>query len=104
MNDSEKLNLFENAFKKVDLILTPTSPTLPFKIGQKTKQPLQMYLSDIFTVTANFAGIPGLNLPSGFVDGLPTGIQLLGPQFSEDLLFQAGFQYEQKTNFYQKTK
>ena len=95
---------FENAFKKVDLILTPTSPTLPFKIGQKIKQPLQMYLSDIFTVTANLAGIPGLNLPSGFVDGLPTGIQLLGPQFSEDLLFQAGFQYEQKTNFYQKTK
>ena len=95
---------FENAFKKVDLILTPTSPTLPFKIGQKTKQPLQMYLSDIFTVTANLAGIPGLNLPSGFVNGLPTGIQLLGPQFSEDLLFQAGSQYEQKTNFYQKTK
>jgi len=95
-------NDFQNVFKKVDLILTPTSPTPPFKIGEKTKDPLEMYLSDIFTVTANLAGIPGLSLPAGFINGLPVGVQLLGSQFSESLLFQAGNQYEQLTKFYKQ--
>jgi aspartyl-tRNA(Asn)/glutamyl-tRNA(Gln) amidotransferase subunit A len=76
---------FEAAFKEVDLILTPTSPTPPFKIGEKVIDPLQMYLSDIFTVSANLAGIPGLNLPVGCVRGnLPVGLQILGPAFAEE--------------------
>ena len=86
---------FEEAFKKVDLLLTPVSPTLPFKIREKTADPLKMYLSDIYTVTANLAGIPGLAIPAGLVDGLPVGFQFLGPQFSEELLFQVAYQYEQ---------
>lgn len=86
---------FEEAFKKVDVLLTPVSPTLPFKLGEKTKDPLQMYLSDLYTVTANLAGIPGLALPAGLIDGLPVGFQFLGPQFAEERLFQIGYQYEQ---------
>ena len=91
---------FDEVFKKVDLLLTPVSPTLPFKIGEKTADPLKMYLSDIYTVTANLAGIPGLSLPAGLVSNLPVGFQLLGPQFSEELLFQVAYQYEQKSEFY----
>jgi aspartyl-tRNA(Asn)/glutamyl-tRNA(Gln) amidotransferase subunit A len=92
---------FEKAFNKVDVLITPVSPTLPFKIGEKVEDPLKMYLSDIFTVTANLAGIPGLSIPVGFVPSpdsgqvdLPVGIQILGPQFSEELLFQVGYAYE----------
>lgn len=78
---------FENAFKKVDLILTPTSPTTAFKIGEKSDDPLEMYLSDIYTTSANLAGIPGLNIPVGFDNkGLPIGMQLMANQFEEDLL------------------
>ena len=87
---------FDEVFKKVDVLLTPVSPTLPFKIGEKTTDPLQMYLSDIFTVTANLAGLPGLAIPSGKVNNLPVGFQILGPQFSEEKLFQVGYQYEQR--------
>ena len=89
---------FNNAFKKVDAIITPVSPTPPWKLGEKINDPLQMYLSDIFTVTANLAGIPGLSVPIGFTsDKLPVGMQILGPQFSEEKLFQAGYAYEQAT-------
>lgn len=93
---------FEKAFEKVALIITPASPTPPFKIGEKTDNPLEMYLSDIYTATANLAGIPGLVIPAGFVNGLPVGIQILGPQFNEELLFQAGYAYEQITNWHQR--
>lgn len=91
---------FQNAFKEVDAIVAPVSPTPPWKLGEKLKNPLQMYLSDIYTITANLAGIPGLSLPTGFVNGLPTGVQILGPQFSESLLFQIGNAYEQATEFH----
>ncbi|MFZ1288927.1 MAG: Asp-tRNA(Asn)/Glu-tRNA(Gln) amidotransferase subunit GatA [Melioribacteraceae bacterium] len=78
---------FDKAFKKVDIILTPTSPTTAFKIGEKSSDPLQMYLSDIYTTSANLAGIPGLNIPIGFDNkGLPIGMQLMANQFEEDLL------------------
>jgi len=87
---------FDEVFKKVDVLLTPVSPTLPFKIGEKATDPLQMYLSDIFTVTANLAGLPGLAIPNDKVNNLPVGFQILGPQFSEEKLFQVGYQYEQK--------
>lgn len=85
---------FEEAFKKVDCLITPASPSLPWKLGEKTADPLAMYLSDIFTVHANLVGVPGLSIPVGFTDGLPVGIQILGPHFSEELLFQIGHAYE----------
>jgi aspartyl-tRNA(Asn)/glutamyl-tRNA(Gln) amidotransferase subunit A len=93
---------FDKAFSKVDIILAPVSPTPPFKTGEKTDNPLQMYLSDVLTVTANLAGIPGLSVPAGFVEELPVGIQFLGPQFSEGLLFQAGQAYERATDWQQR--
>lgn len=86
---------FEEAFKKVDVMITPASPTLPWKLGAKADDPLAMYLSDIFTVHANLVGVPGLSVPVGFVDGLPVGMQILGPHFSEDQLYQVGFAFEQ---------
>lgn len=86
---------FEKAFEKVDVMIAPASPTLPWKLGEKVSDPLQMYLSDIFTVTANLTGNPGLAVPVGFVDKLPVGMQILGPHFSEALLYQVGNAYEQ---------
>ncbi len=80
---------FEQVFKKVDALLTPTAPTTAFKIGEK-KDPLSMYMSDIFTIPANLAGLPGLSVPVGDVGGLPVGAQLLGPKFSENTLFSLG--------------
>ena len=93
---------FEKAFAKVEVIIAPVSPTLPFRLGEKIDDPLKMYLSDILTVTANLAGIPGLAVPAGFIDGLPVGIQIFGPQFSEELLFQVGYTYEQETKWYRQ--
>jgi len=87
---------FDEAFKRVQAIVAPVSPTLPFKFGEKTEDPLKMYLSDIFTIPANLAGLPGLSLPIGLVENLPVGMQILGPQFSEELLFQIGWAYEKK--------
>jgi len=103
---------FEKAFEKVDAIISPVSPTPPWKLGEKVDDPLKMYLSDAYTVIANLAGIPGLAVPSGFIQhqtfgagfigdlprsdrGLPTGFQILGPQFSEKLLFRIGHAFEQ---------
>lgn len=80
---------FERAFKKVDLLITPTVPTTAFKLGEK-EEPLSMYLADVFTIPASLAGLPALNVPVGFVNGLPVGIQLIGPRFSETLLFEVG--------------
>ncbi len=78
---------FKKAFAKVDVILTPTTPTLPFKIGEKIEDPLSMHLSDIFTVTANLAGLPAITLPCGEKKGLPVGAQILAKRFHEDTLF-----------------
>jgi len=80
---------FDNAFKEVDIILTPTTPTVAFKIGEKSENPLEMYLSDIYTTSANLAGIPAINVPIGFNKiGLPIGMQLLSKQFDELSLLQ----------------
>lgn len=90
-----------DAFKEVDLILGPVSPTPPFKIGEMISDPLKMYMADILTVGANLAGIPGLAFPCGFTkDNLPVGLQLLGPHFSEDLLFSVGKKYQELTDFH----
>ena len=87
---------FDDAFKQCDAILTPTTPTPAFGFGEKTGDPLQMYLSDIFTVTANLAGICGMSLPCGFSGGgLPIGVQVLGPAFREDVMFRVGYAIEQ---------
>ncbi|HEV7499747.1 MAG TPA: amidase family protein, partial [Vicinamibacteria bacterium] len=88
---------FEEALRGCDVVATPTTPTPAFRIGEKTQDPLQMYLEDIFTVPANLAGIPGLSVPSGFVDGLPVGLQLLGRPFDEATLLRAGHAYQQRT-------
>jgi aspartyl-tRNA(Asn)/glutamyl-tRNA(Gln) amidotransferase subunit A len=98
------LNDFEDAFKKVDVIITPSSPTLPWKLGEKMSDPLKMYLSDIFTVTGNLAGVPGLSVPVGFDEktNLPIGMQIFAPHFREDLLYQVGYAYEQQNPFWKE--
>ncbi len=84
-------NDFNDAFKKVDCILTPISPTTAFKLGEKMNDPLQMYLNDIYTVSANLAGIPGISVPAGVdAQGLPIGVQLLGKQFDEPMILKVG--------------
>ncbi len=91
---------FKKAFQRVDAIIAPISPTPPWKLGEKTDDPLKMYLSDIFTVTANLTGLPALSIPIGFTKkGLPVGMQIIGNYFSEDILFRIGHAYEQATNW-----
>ncbi|MDP2682074.1 MAG: Asp-tRNA(Asn)/Glu-tRNA(Gln) amidotransferase subunit GatA [Deltaproteobacteria bacterium] len=94
---------FEEAFKKCDVILTPTTPTPAFKIGEKTADPLTMYLSDIFTISCNLAGIPGLSLPCGFTkDNLPIGLQILGKPLDEETVLKTAYAYEQATDWHKK--
>ncbi len=91
---------FERAFQEVDAIVTPTSPTPAFRVGERTADPLQMYLSDIFTISVNLAGIPGLSIPCGFTgDGLPVGLQILGRDFDEERILQIAYAYEQATEW-----
>ena len=94
---------FEKAFDKVNLVLTPVSPFPPFDVGEKSDNPLAMWLADIYTVTINPAGVPALALPCGFdSNNLPIGMQLVGPQFSEELLLQVGYQYQQLSDWHLK--
>jgi len=96
-------NDFEEAFKECDLIVTPTAPTPAFKLGEKTTDPLQMYLSDIFTIPCNLAGLPGISIPCGFSkEGLPIGLQLLAPSFQEEKLIHGAYAFEQATEFHKK--
>ena len=82
---------FDQAFAKVDAIITPTTPTPAFKLGEKMNDPLAMYLADIFTVTANLAGIPGISIPCGkSKEGLPIGMQILGKYFDEPMVLRVG--------------
>ncbi len=87
------------AFEDFDLLLSPTSPTVAFKVGEKAENPLAMYLSDLLTIPSNMAGLPGLSIPCGLSDGLPVGLQILGPQFSENLMFRAAHALEQALDF-----
>jgi aspartyl-tRNA(Asn)/glutamyl-tRNA(Gln) amidotransferase subunit A len=91
---------FRAAFTRVDLLIGPTTPTPAFDIGAKIDDPVTMYLNDIYTIGANLAGLPGLSLPCGFVDGLPMGLQLIGPHFSEDRLLGAGHGYQSVTDWH----
>jgi aspartyl-tRNA(Asn)/glutamyl-tRNA(Gln) amidotransferase subunit A len=93
---------FNQAFERYDALITPTSPTVPFKIGEKVDDPLQMYLSDVCTLPINIAGIPAISLPGGFVDGLPAGLQVIGKPFSEETLLRIAFAYEQATEWHKK--
>ncbi len=90
---------FDAAFEKYDVLLTPTSPTAAFKLGEKTDDPLAMYLNDVFTLPANIAGLPGVSLPCGFVDGLPVGLQVLAKPFDEMTMLRAAHAYEQATDW-----
>ena len=88
---------FDPKVNDVDVILTPVSPTPPFKLGEKVNDPLQMYLSDILLVGVNLSGIAGLSVPCGFTkSALPIGMQLIGHRFSDELLLEVGYQYEKE--------
>ena len=88
-------NDFLEAFKKCDCLITPVAPTPPFKIGEKVDDPLQMYLSDIFTIPVNLAGLPGMSVPCAISkEGLPIGVQFIAPPFREDALLHAAYAYE----------
>ena len=91
---------FKKAFESVDVIAGPTSPTPAFKLGDKTDDPITMYLNDIYTIGANLAGLPGVSTPCGFVDGLPVGLHLVGPHFGEEVLLRCSHNYEQLTDWH----
>jgi aspartyl-tRNA(Asn)/glutamyl-tRNA(Gln) amidotransferase subunit A len=91
---------FEAAFAECDVILTPTTPSPAFKLGEKVADPLEMYLNDVFTIPCNLAGLPGMSIPCGFLDGLPVGLQLLGKPLGEETLFQAAGAYQSATDWH----
>ena len=91
---------FQRAFDEVDLILGPTTPEVAFELGAKTDDPVSMYLQDIFTISLNLAGLPGMSLPAGFIDGLPVGMQLIGKYFDEARLLGAAHAYQQATDWH----
>lgn len=94
---------FEEVFREVDVLLAPVSPTPPFRLGEKTKDLLQMYLSDVLLAAVNLAGLPALSLPCGMTqNNLPLGMQFTGPKLSEDLLFRLGFAYQEATEWHKK--
>ncbi len=98
-------NKFDEVFENYDIILTPTAPTTAFKIGEKSDNPLEMYLSDICTVSVNIAGLPGLSIPCGVdSNGMPVGMQLIGKRFDEGTILNAGYTYEQATKFRENYK
>jgi len=93
---------FDRAFEKYDVLVTPTSPSVPFRIGEKVDDPLQMYLSDVCTLPINIAGLPGMSLPAGFADGLPIGMQIIGKPFGEETMLKVAYAYEQSAGWYQQ--
>ena len=93
---------FRRAFAEVDVIAGPTAPTPAFKLGDKTDDPITMYLNDIYTIGANLAGLPGVSVPCGFVDGLPVGLQLVGPHFAEQSILCCAHQYQQLTDWHEQ--
>ena len=93
---------FDRAFEKFDALVTPTSPTVPFRIGEKTADPVQMYLSDVCTLPVNIAGLPAISIPAGFVDGLPVGLQIIGKPFAEETIFRIAYAYEQAAGWWNR--
>ena len=95
-------NDFVEAFKSCDVILGPTSPSTAFKLGEKSSDPVQMYLSDIYTIAVNLAGLPGMSVPCGFAGGLPVGLQLIGNYFGEARLLNVAHRYQQATDWHRQ--
>ena len=93
---------FDTVFTKVDALITPTSPTISFKMGEKTDNPVQMYLSDVCTLPINIAGVPAISIPAGFSEGLPAGMQIIGKPFSEETLFRVSHAYQQVTDWHKQ--
>ena len=93
---------FEKAFKRFDVLISPTAPSPAFKIGEKSADPLSMYLSDIATIPVNLAGLPAISLPCGFAYGLPIGLQIIGEAFAEEKLIQVAYTYEQNTEWHKR--
>jgi aspartyl-tRNA(Asn)/glutamyl-tRNA(Gln) amidotransferase subunit A len=93
---------FEHAFSTVDVLIGPTTPTVAFEIGAKTDDPVTMYLNDIYTIGANLAGLPAVSIPCGLVDGLPAGLQIVGPHFSEAKLLNVAHRYQQESDWHQR--
>jgi aspartyl-tRNA(Asn)/glutamyl-tRNA(Gln) amidotransferase subunit A len=93
---------FDQAFKKYDALITPTSPTIPFKLGEKLDDPVQMYLSDVCTLPINIAGVPGVSIPAGFSNGLPIGMQIIGKPFGEEAILRVAYAYEQATEWHKR--
>jgi aspartyl-tRNA(Asn)/glutamyl-tRNA(Gln) amidotransferase subunit A len=91
---------FEEAFQGCDVIITPTTPEVAFRIGAKTEDPLKMYLSDVYTVSANLAGIPGVSIPCGFAHGLPVGMQLLGRGLDEAALLRVADAFQRRSDYH----
>ncbi|MFC1897259.1 Asp-tRNA(Asn)/Glu-tRNA(Gln) amidotransferase subunit GatA [Chloroflexota bacterium] len=91
---------FDQAFEKFDALVTPTSPTTPFKIGEKVDDPLQMYLSDVCTLPINIAGLPAISIPAGFADGLPIGMQIVAKPFAEETILKIAYAYQQATEWH----
>jgi aspartyl-tRNA(Asn)/glutamyl-tRNA(Gln) amidotransferase subunit A len=93
---------FDQAFEKYDALVTPTSPTVPFKLGEKVDDPMQMYLSDVCTLPVNIAGLPAISIPAGFADSLPVGMQIIGKPFDEETILHIAFAYEQATDWHKR--
>jgi aspartyl-tRNA(Asn)/glutamyl-tRNA(Gln) amidotransferase subunit A len=93
---------FTRAFAEVDLIAGPTTPSPAFGLGQKTSDPIEMYLNDIYTIGANLAGLPAMSLPCGFVRNLPVGLQLVGPPLAEGRLLKAAHHFQRATDWHQR--
>jgi aspartyl-tRNA(Asn)/glutamyl-tRNA(Gln) amidotransferase subunit A len=93
---------FKEAFKNVDVIMGPASPGPAFNIGEKTEDPISMYLSDIYTIAVNLAGLPGMSVPAGFVDGKPVGLQIIGNYFEESRLLNVAYKYQQATDWHRQ--
>jgi aspartyl-tRNA(Asn)/glutamyl-tRNA(Gln) amidotransferase subunit A len=93
---------FRDAFKEVDVLMGPTTPTPAFAIGAKMADPITMYLNDIYTIGANLAGLPAISIPCGLVAGLPVGLQLIGAHFAETTLLNAAHAYQRETDWHRK--
>ncbi len=93
---------FDRTFDKFDALVTPTSPTVPFKIGEKVDDPIQMYLADVCTLPINIAGLPAISIPAGFADGLPIGMQIIGKPFAEETILKTAYAYQQATDWHKR--
>jgi aspartyl-tRNA(Asn)/glutamyl-tRNA(Gln) amidotransferase subunit A len=93
---------FRRAFSEVDVLMGPTTPTPAFAIGAKVDDPITMYLNDIYTIGANLAGLPAVSVPCGLVDGLPVGLQIIGPHFAEERLLAAAHAWQLETDWHRK--